>query len=65
VGEHYPRSTESVLAWCNTCGRATRHAVSAGRRGRCLEHEAPQESKKQQRARQKREREAQNPKLFE
>ncbi len=62
--EHYTAGTESVLAWCNKCGRATRHAVSAGRRGRCMEHEAPRETKKQQQARERREREAHSPRLF-
>jgi len=61
--EHYTRSTTEVTAWCNTCRRQTRHAVSAGRRCHCLEHEPPQLTKRQQRAQEQRERDAQNPPL--
>jgi len=64
--EHYTRATESATRHCNRCGRPTQHAVSAGRIGRCLECGPPpgQLSKKQQCDRQRREREARNPKLF-
>lgn len=65
MSEHHPRGTESVLKWCEQCCKQTRHAVSHGREGRCLEHDAPAESKRQQRERKKREREYQNPRLFE
>ena len=54
--EHYTANTESVTRWCNQCGRGTQHTVSGGRVGRCLEHDAPQFSKKQQAERQKIER---------
>ncbi len=40
--EHYTRNTLEATKWCNRCGRPTQHAVSGGRIGRCLEHEAPQ-----------------------
>lgn len=55
TAEHYPRGTESVLKWCNRCGRLTKHRVDDVRAGRCLEHDAPAESKKQRAARLKRE----------
>lgn len=64
MAEHYMRGTESVTAWCNRCNRGTQHAVSDGRRGRCLEHQTEGESKKQRAAREKREREAKAPRLF-
>ena len=51
MGEHYLRGTESTLAWCGPCSRMTKHRVDGVRLGPCLEHEAPLESKKQQRAR--------------
>lgn len=38
--EHYTKNTESVTHWCNRCGRPTDHKVSAGRLGRCMEHES-------------------------
>jgi hypothetical protein len=38
--EHYTRNTKSVTQWCNECGCPTRHAVSAGRVGRCRRHQA-------------------------
>lgn len=46
--EHYTANTESVTKWCNHCARSTRHAVSAGRVGRCMEHEAPARTKQQE-----------------
>lgn len=64
MAEHYPRSTESILKHCNTCGRLTVHPVSGGRVGRCSEHQAVGPSKKQQAAQKKREDEEKNPKLF-
>ena len=64
MAEHYTRGTESVLKWCNPCARLTKHQVSDGRAGRCMEHEVAGESKKQKAAREKREREAKSPKLF-
>jgi hypothetical protein len=62
--EHNTRNTESVTCWCNRCGRPTQHAVSDGRRGRCMEHQAEGASKKQEAAARKRADEAKNPKLF-
>ena len=41
---HHAKNTESVPAWCNQCWRMTQHAVSGGRQGRCLEHDAPRTS---------------------
>lgn len=63
--EHNTRNTESVTAWCNACFRYTEHAVSDGRRGRCMEHQAPELSKKQQDNRQRLEKERRQPGLFE
>lgn len=64
LAEHFVRGTESFIKWCNKCSRATKHLVSDGRAGRCMEHEPEGESKKQQQARIKREHEERNPKLF-
>lgn len=64
MSEHYTRSTESCLHWCNQCARITVHTVSGGRRGRCTEHDAPKESQRQIAARQRREREQRQPGLF-
>jgi len=64
MAEHFTRATESTLKWCGRCHRHTKHAVSDGREGRCLEHDAPRETRKQQQAREKRERESREPKLF-
>jgi hypothetical protein len=64
VTEHYTRNTESVTKWCNACKRPTQHKVSGGRVGRCLEHQAAGESKKQAKAREKREHDRRNPTLF-
>jgi hypothetical protein len=61
--EHYTRNTESTTAYCNKCGRPTQHAVSWGRRGRCLEHET-ELSKKDKARSEKKEKEAKNPRLF-
>lgn len=63
--EHYTRNTESVTRWCGRCCRATQHAVSAGRVGRCIEHQAQQETKAQTKRRDKAERARQNPTLFD
>ena len=65
--EHYPRGTISVTLWCNTCQRYTQHRVDDVRACRCMEHEAPHESKKQIAARKKRKENARKesePKLF-
>lgn len=63
--EHYTRNTEhGVLKWCGKCSRLTKHFVFDGRIGRCMEHEAQAETKKQKAAREKREYEARNPGLF-
>ncbi len=72
MAEHYPRGTLECTAWCNVCGRLTQHRVDhpaagekgGGRRGPCVEQEAPQATKKQQHAKDKREREKQQPNLF-
>jgi hypothetical protein len=47
--EHYTANTESVTKFCNRCMRNTQHAVSAGRVGRCMEHEPPEQTKAQER----------------
>lgn len=64
MSEHFLRCTESTLKWCNACCRMTKHIVSDGRAGRCMEHESSGESKKQIKAREQREHEAKNPSLF-
>lgn len=46
--EHYTTNTESVTRWCGTCSRPTQHSVTAGRVGRCMEHESPQLTRAQQ-----------------
>lgn len=64
MSHHYTRNTESDTKWCNICGRLTQHFVSGGRIGRCMEHESKAESKRQEKARKKRESDARNPSLF-
>jgi len=32
-GEHFPRNTVSVAAWCSKCSRSTQHRVDQGERG--------------------------------
>lgn len=61
--EHFTLDTESTTRWCNHCEKNTRHAVSAGHLGRCMEHEAPLYSQKQLKAEQRRVRAASNPSL--
>ncbi len=41
MAEHYTKDTLEALCWCNVCQRPTFHRVDDGRRGPCLEHEAP------------------------
>jgi ribosomal protein L44E len=65
MAEHHTRNTLEVTAWCKVCRRDTQHRVDDGRRGPCLEHEAQPMTKKQTAAARKREREAQNPGLFD
>lgn len=68
MAEHYTTNTLEVTKFCNTCGKNTQHAVSAGRVGHCLEHAAPQYSAAQLRRRERlireSQREKQNPSLF-
>jgi hypothetical protein len=65
MSQHYQKWVTETLAWCAQCGRETRHHVSGGRLGHCLDHERRESlTKKQQRAAEQREREKQNPKLF-
>lgn len=59
--EHYPRTTTSVSAWCNTCGRRTMHRVDDRRLGSCLEHGREGMSKAQQKRREALEQAAQQP----
>lgn len=61
---HHTLDTVEVTAFCPTCNRVTRHAVSGKRRGPCLEHKPSGLSKDQERRQKEREREAQNPRLF-
>ena len=62
---HFTLNTESVTQWCEHCMRQTRHAVSAGRIGRCTEHGPQQYTKEQLRRLDQQERERQAPRLFE
>lgn len=61
--EHFTRGTESVTRYCPVCRRDTQHAVSDGRVKHCLEHQSRHLTKRQERQREIREREAQNPRL--
>ena len=61
--QHYTKNTTAVMAYCNTCNRKTRHRVSDGRQGTCLEHEAKL-STAQEKARKKRKEEEKNPRMF-
>lgn len=48
MAEHYPRSTDWIMAECRKCGKQTAHRVDDRRKGPCLnclerwnaEHEA-------------------------
>jgi ribosomal protein L44E len=51
MAQHYTRNTKAVSEWCPTCGRFTMHRVDDRRRGPCTEHQAPELSKKQEKAR--------------
>lgn len=62
--DHYTTATESDTAWCSACGHRTQHHVSGHRLGRCLEHDAPHVTQRQAAARDRRERERQQPNLF-
>ena len=64
MSHHYTRGTESVTRWCNTCSRRTQFAVSAGRLGRCTEHDAPELTQEQKRRREREAQRRQNPSLF-
>ena len=66
--EHYQKWVFETLAYCNTCRRITKHAVSGGRLAHCLEHgpkvNARGESKVQTRRREAKEKAKQNLTLF-
>lgn len=65
MSEHLTRNTlDGVLKFCPTCGQLAKHYVSDGRIGRCMEHNAQQETKRQKAARKKREREEKQGSLF-
>jgi len=53
MGHHFTKATDRTVAWCSTCGRQTDHAVSGGRLGHCLEHQAQELTKGQQRRRER------------
>lgn len=61
--QHYTKNTASVFVYCKTCKRQTRHRVSDGRQGLCMEHEAGL-SKEQERRRKQREEEEKQPRMF-
>ena len=61
--QHYTKNTTAVTAYCPTCNRRTRHRVSDGRQGLCMEHEAKL-SKAQEKASEKREEEEKQPRMF-
>lgn len=61
---HFQKSIDEAEAWCNTCGRPTRHRVSCGRLAHCLEHSPPLLTKEQEKRRKKDEDEKKNPRLF-
>lgn len=64
MAEHFMRGAAECVAFCNTCMRSTKHAVSGGRRGRCMEHGPQGYSKAQIRRLEEQERERQAPSLF-
>ena len=65
---HETRNTLEVIAWCNVCRKASRHAVVDRRLGHCLEHEAQGVdggcSRKQAQERKRREKEEREPRLI-
>ena len=62
--EHHTKDTTGFLAFCSTCNRMTLHRVDNGRKGPCTEPHATGASIKQQKAREKREAEAEQPDLW-
>lgn len=61
--EHYTKNTLEATVWCNKCNRMTQHRVDGGRRGPCLEHEAPMYNRKQEKEMKKKTQQSGN--LFE
>jgi hypothetical protein len=64
MSEHYTKNTLEVTAYCRKCQRNTQHRVDGGRLGPCLEHDAPQFTKKQEAQRRQSEKERRQPNLF-
>jgi hypothetical protein len=68
MGEHYTKNTLECTAWCAKCQKNTQHRVDDGRRGPCIDPDHPYSadglSDSQRRAKQKKEKEQQNPRLF-
>lgn len=62
--EHYSKQTKQVTAYCPKCARQTMHRVDNGRLGACLEPHFTGLSKKQEKAREEREKERQQPGMF-
>lgn len=61
---HFQKNVTETWHFCNTCGRQTKHSVSDGRLGRCMEHNAPLYSKSQLKRREQQEKERREPRLF-
>lgn len=61
---HFQKWVEEADAWCNTCGRLTKHIVSGGRIGRCKEHQSQELTEAQKKRREKEEREKRQGRLF-
>lgn len=68
MSEHYTRNTIASetwgAGWCDSCQRVTRHQLTNGNRGQCLEHERAALTKKQIRDRERRAIEEKNPTLW-
>lgn len=73
MSEHFPENAigDDCTAWCNKCGRLTRHRLDrvavtshASKAGPCLEHGAPALTKAQARRRAEAAQQQQQPSLF-
>lgn len=75
MGEHYPAGQKEAEAWCARCRRFTLHRVDhpvppakgGGRLGPCIDKDHPPLglSRAQLKRKEKSEKDAQNPRLFE
>lgn len=64
---HFQKWVTEAEVWCNKCERITKHSVSDGRLGRCIEHSVGDKdglSVAQRKRREQQEKEKREPKLW-